>query len=94
MAWLSTIRVRVFAVVVGLGLAVMGMLAWTALPVLPVVGVAVVTVAAVLNGMTGRLAERACHHCGEPLGDSSAGAYGVICKSCGGINSQPSIRRA
>ena len=87
MTWLHRLRLRVFGVLVGGVLAVVGAVSVASLPVLPVVGVTLITVAAVVNGMTSRLAEPMCHSCGAEIApDASAGVYGVICENCGAIN--------
>ncbi|MEN1704734.1 MAG: hypothetical protein AAGJ54_04385 [Planctomycetota bacterium] len=85
--WFRKLRLRVFGVIVGGSLAVVTALSVASIPVLPVVGVAVITVAALVNGMTSKLAEPACRTCGAPqTADAEVGVYGVICESCGAIN--------
>ena len=87
MTWLHRLRLRVFGVLVGAVLAVGGAVSVASLPVVPVVGVTLLTVAAVVNGMTARLAEPMCHSCGAELAEGSeAGVYGVVCERCGAIN--------
>ena len=87
--WFSRLRLRVFAVLVAAGLAVVGVLNIVALPVLPVVGVAIITVAAVVNTVTHRLAAPTCLSCGEDLGSEPAGPHGRVCSSCGAVTGLP-----
>ena len=88
-AWLHRVRLRVFALLVGTTLAVIGAVSWAALPLWPVLGVAVATVAFVFNGMTSRLAQPVCWTCGEDLPRQQGGEYGVMCSSCGSLNMLP-----
>lgn len=83
MIWMSRIRIRVLAFMVGLALTAIGLISWAALPAIPVIGVAFAAAAVAVNQMTSRLKEPVCHGCGQALGDSPSGQYGVICRNCG-----------
>lgn len=85
MIWMSRIRFRVLAFVVGLTLTAIGLISWAALPAIPVIGVAFAAAAVAVNHMTARLKQPVCHGCGQPLGDSPSGQYGVICRGCGSL---------
>ncbi|MEM7622972.1 MAG: hypothetical protein AAF235_07180 [Planctomycetota bacterium] len=89
MRWFSRIRLRVFAILLAAGLAVVGVLNIIALPVLPVVGVAIITVAAVVNTVTHRLAAPTCLSCGADISEEPQGPHGRVCASCGAITSFP-----
>jgi hypothetical protein len=91
--WVHRIRLRVFALVVGATLVVIGAVSWAALPVWPVIGVAVATVAFVFNGVTSRLAQPVCWTCGADLARQQAGEYGVMCPGCGSLNATPDSPR-
>lgn len=86
MNWFHTTRLRVFAVMVAIILAAIGVITWAALPVVPVLGVALITVAAVVNQMTARLDYAVCFQCGGDLDAQKPGVYGVICPGCGAVN--------
>ncbi|MBK7404150.1 MAG: hypothetical protein IPJ41_05840 [Phycisphaerales bacterium] len=85
MIWMSRIRLRVFAFVVGIAFTAIGLLSLTALPALPVVGVAFAAAAVAVNSMTSRLKHSICHGCGRPLGDTPSSQYGVVCRQCGSL---------
>lgn len=85
MIWMSRIRLRLLAFLLGIALTAIGVLSLTALPALPVVGVAFAAVAVAVNSMTLRLKQPTCHGCGEVLGDAPSGGYGVVCPSCGSL---------
>lgn len=86
---LHRIRLRTFAVLVAIGLAVIGVLGLTALPALPVVGVAIVAAAAAVNTMASKLAVGLCAGCGQSIKGQPSGTYGVVCSKCGTINGGP-----
>ena len=83
MIWMSRIRLRVLAFMVGLAFTAIGLISLTALPVLPVIGVAFAAAAVAVNTMTSKLKQSVCHGCGDPLGDTPSGQYGVVCPHCG-----------
>ena len=85
MIWMSRIRFRVLAFTVGLLFTVIGVISLTALPAIPVIGVAFAAAAVAVNQMTARLKQPVCHGCGQGLGDSPSGQYGVICPHCGSL---------
>lgn len=87
--WVHRIRLRVFALLVGAALVVIGAVSWAALPLWPVIGVAVATVAFVFNGVTSRLSQPVCWTCGADLDRHQAGEYGVMCPGCGSLNGTP-----
>lgn len=83
---MQRVRLRVFAFVIGLTLATVGVVSWAALPLWPVVGVAVAAAAVAVNTMTARLKHPTCWSCGSDVSGLPAGQYGVICQQCGSIN--------
>lgn len=85
MPFLNRLRLRVFAVLAGLITAVVAALSLTAWPAVPVIGVALLTAAALVNGMTARLADPTCVGCGRDLAGQASGQYGVVCPDCGAI---------
>ncbi|MEM7628019.1 MAG: hypothetical protein AAF995_01165 [Planctomycetota bacterium] len=86
---LHRVRLRVFAVLLAIGLAALGVLGWTTLPALPVVGVAVVAAVAVVNTMASKLAVGVCAGCGGSIEGQPSGTYGITCETCGTINGGP-----
>jgi hypothetical protein len=86
---LHRIRLKVFALLVGMTLAVIGAVSWAALPVWPVLGVAVATVAFVVNSLTSRLNDPVCWTCGDDLSKQASGEYGIMCPKCGSLNIVP-----
>lgn len=85
MIWMSRIRLRVLAFVLGLALTAIGLISLTAIPALPVIGVAFAAAAVGVNSLTARLKQPVCHGCGEQIGDVPAGTYGVQCPHCGSL---------
>ena len=94
MTWVHKVRLRVFALIVGIVLAAIGGVSFASGPVWPVIGVAVAATALVVNRMTARLAEPVCWGCEENLTGRPAGDYGVVCPRCGAINEARRSRRA
>ncbi len=93
MIWMSRIRLRVLAFLLGLTLTVIGVLSLTALPALPVVGVAFAAAAMAVNSMTSRLKQPTCHGCGGVLReDAPSGQYGVVCPGCGSLTQVGQVR--
>jgi hypothetical protein len=89
MTWLHKTWLKTLALAVAVAITVFGLVSLAAAPVWPVVGVAVAALALVWNGMTSRLSQPTCLHCGENLNDQPAGLYGIICPGCGGLNEPP-----
>lgn len=83
MIWMSKIRLRVLAFMLGLVFTAIGIVSLTTIPAWPIVGVAVAAAAVAVNTMTSKLKIPICHGCGKPLGDAPSGQYGVICPNCG-----------
>jgi hypothetical protein len=86
MPWLRKLRLRVFAVMVGLLLAAIGVVGLASWPALPVVGVTLTIATVVVNKMTAKLSVMTCSGCGADLTGVPTGAYGAVCKDCGVIN--------
>lgn len=86
MPYLAKLRLRVFAVLVGLTLGVIGVVGMLSVPVLPALGVALVAAAAVVNSMTAKLGAVTCAGCGTSIAAMPAGTYGITCTGCGTIN--------
>ncbi len=89
MIWMSKIRLRVLAFLLGLVFTAIGIVSLTTIPAWPIVGVAVAAAAVAVNTMTSKLKVPICHGCGKPLGDAPSGQYGVICPSCGFLTQTP-----
>ncbi|MEO1583991.1 MAG: hypothetical protein AAFR96_05380 [Planctomycetota bacterium] len=85
-ALLHKLRLRAFAVVVGLVLAVVGVLSVISAPAWPVVAGAVAIAAVAVNSVAGRLTKTICIGCGQSLEAQPVGQYGAICPSCGTIS--------
>jgi len=83
MCWLQKLRLRVFAVLVALTFAVIGVVGLLSVPVLPAIGVALVAAYSMVNSMTTKLAAVTCSGCGNDLSISSSSTYGVTCNNCG-----------
>ncbi|MEN0021088.1 MAG: hypothetical protein AAF747_09425 [Planctomycetota bacterium] len=87
MDWLSRLRFRVFAFLIGVTLTAVAMLSWFAWPAAVVVTGAITAAAVCVNTMTAKLRQHRCHGCGTNIEGTAAGTYGVVCPSCGAINS-------
>lgn len=85
-AYLHKLRLRAFGIVVGLGLATLGILSMSILPALPVVVGAFAVAALVVNKVAAQLSNPVCIGCGEKLDNEPLGQYGVICPKCGTIS--------
>jgi hypothetical protein len=85
MIWMSRIRLRVLAFTLGLAFTAIGLISLAAWPILPVIGVAFAAAAVGVNSMTSKLKQSVCHGCGQPLGDTPSGQYGVVCRGCGSL---------
>ncbi|MEM8835280.1 MAG: hypothetical protein AAGD00_05625 [Planctomycetota bacterium] len=88
--WMSRVRLRVAALIVGIPLAAFGVLSlgvagWLTLPV---VGVAIAAVSVGFSKATSRLAADTCWTCGTSLADEPASEHGVMCPKCGALNQQ------
>ncbi|MEM8756860.1 MAG: hypothetical protein AAGF47_03665 [Planctomycetota bacterium] len=86
-AFLYKLRLRAFAVLVGLSLAAVGVVSMVSAPVWPVVAGAVAIAAVVVNTVASRLTQPVCIGCGTVLDNQPVGQYGVVCPSCGTIAS-------
>lgn len=86
MPWLRKLRLRVFAVLVGLSLAALGVVGLASWPALPVWGVTLTIATVVVNKMTAKLSSMTCSGCGSDLTGTPTGAYGAVCPKCGAIN--------
>lgn len=86
--WLDRLRLRVFALVMIIGIVAWSLVSFLALPALPVVGFAVAGVTLVVNLLASKLQPRAvlCWNCGRDLADQAAGVHGVPCPGCGCIS--------
>lgn len=93
--WLGRIRVRLFALLIGLALATIAMISLTTVPAWPVVGVAVISAAVAVNTMASklRLGQTVCLHCGSELAARAPGVYGIECPECGGLNPSATLAR-
>lgn len=85
MTWLGKIRLRVLAYVLGIALAVLGVVSLTTIPAWPIVGAAVAVVAMVIHRAGAGLASASCLGCGQSLSQQPEGEHGIICPECGTI---------
>jgi len=86
MQWMLKLRLRVFALLVALGLLVFGVVSMLSVGVLPAVGVALTIAVTMVNSMTSRLDTLTCAGCGTSIELAPAGTHGIACKACGTIN--------
>ncbi len=86
MQWMLKLRLRVFALLVALGLLVFGVVGMLSMPVLPAVGAALAIAVTMVNSMTSRLDVMTCAGCGKSIEQMPAGTHGIACKGCGTIN--------
>ena len=92
MTFLHRIRLRIFAVLLGVGLTAFVVVAWTTIPAWPVVGVAFAAVAMAVNQMASKLTQPVCHGCGRDINGMAVGQYGVVCPSCGFVTQRLALR--
>ncbi len=83
MNWLQKLRLRVFAVLVALTFAVIGVVGLLSVPVLPAIGVALVAAYSMVNSMTTKLAVTTCSGCGSDISKTPLNTYGTTCNNCG-----------
>lgn len=87
MTWLGRMRLRLFATIIGVPLAVFGVLSigpgWLTIPL---VGVAIAAVTVTVNKTTNRIVGERCWTCGTSLHGEPAGEQGVVCPDCGSLN--------
>lgn len=86
LTFLHKLRLRVLAILLGTGLAVVGLLSLVSWPALPVIGVAVITVAAMVHRVTHKLSSPLCHACGHDLSGQPDSSIGLLCPECGSVN--------
>ncbi|MEM1071756.1 MAG: hypothetical protein AAGH71_02905 [Planctomycetota bacterium] len=84
-AFLHKLRLRSFAIVLGLVLAAIGVISVVSAPAWSVVAGAVAIAAVAVNKVASRLAQPVCLGCGTAIGDEPVGQYGVVCPNCGTI---------
>ena len=83
---LHKLRLRAFAVIVGLILAVVGVISIVSAPAWPIVAGAFAIAAVAVNTVASRLTKTVCIGCGTNLVDQPLGQYGVVCPRCGTIS--------
>ncbi|MDX2146873.1 MAG: hypothetical protein SFZ23_05065 [Planctomycetota bacterium] len=86
MTWFEKIRLKVFAIVLGVVLAGVAVISFSAWPFWPVIGAAVAAFAVAVNTVGNRLSTNTCLGCGENLNGRPAGEYGVVCPCCGTLS--------
>lgn len=94
MTWLHRIRLRTFAIIVGLALASIALVSVWTVPAWPVFGVAIAAVAVTVNSLGSRLTKSTCLACGHDLSNAPSGTYGRTCGNCGAINTAEYARVA
>lgn len=90
-AWISTIRWRAAAWVLGIALATTATIMFTGIGVLPVVGFAAAAAVVSINRIATRLAKPVCLSCGHDMTGQPMGPAGAACPSCGALH-QPRPR--
>lgn len=84
--WLGKIKLRVLVAVIGVPLAVAGVVSlgpgWL---MVPLVGVAVAAVTVTVNKITQRLGAATCWTCGQDLSSEPEGEHGIVCPECGSL---------
>lgn len=84
-AFLHKIRLRSFAIIFGLALAVIGAVSLASAPVWPFIAGAVAIACVAVNSLASRLTHTVCIGCGTDLSHQPVGQYGAVCPSCGTI---------
>ena len=84
-AFLHKVRLRAFAVVLGLALAIIGLTAMISAPAWPFVAGAVAIAAVAVNKVAARLTQPVCIGCGSTIANEPIGQYGAVCPQCGTI---------
>jgi len=85
--WLHKTWLRVLALLLGAALTVFALVSLAAAPAWPVIGVTVAAMALVWkSSIAPRIVAPACLSCGASLKGLPGGAYGMICRECGGLN--------
>jgi hypothetical protein len=87
MTWRSKLKIRAWVFVIGVPLAVLGVIsvspAWMTLPL---VGVAVAAITVTVNKIGHRLTQPTCWTCGHDLRNEEPAEQGIVCPSCGALN--------
>lgn len=86
MQWMHKLRLRVFALLVALGILVFGVVGVFSVGVVPAVGAALAIAVTVVNSMTARLDTMTCAGCGVSIQSMPVGTHGIACKGCGTVN--------
>jgi Zn ribbon nucleic-acid-binding protein len=84
-AFLHKIRLRALAIVLGLALAVVGVVSLASAPLWPFIAGAVAIACVAVNSLASRLTHTVCIGCGTDLTHQPVGQYGAVCPSCGTI---------
>lgn len=85
-ALLHKLRLRAFAIVLGLVLAAVGIVSIVSAPAWPIVAGAFAIAAVAVNSVASRLTKTICIGCGQNLSESPVGQYGAVCPKCGTIS--------
>ncbi len=87
MTWRSKLKIRAWVFVIGVPLAVVGVISispgWLTVPL---VGVAVAAVTMTVNKVGARLTQRTCWTCGHDLSGEAPAEQGIACPACGALN--------
>lgn len=86
-AWILRARYKAFAYAAAIAVGAFATITVIGAPWLPVVGVAMAALAVSVSNLTKGLAEPRCLSCGMGLENEPKGVHGVICPSCGAVNS-------
>lgn len=93
-AYMHKLRLRALGVLVGLGLAVVGIVSMTAAPAWPVVFGAFAVAALVVNKVAAQLSKTVCIGCGQRIDSEPVGQYGVVCPTCGTVSASSKAEQA
>lgn len=85
-AWISGIRWRALAWVLGIALATTATVIFTGISVLPVIGVAAAAAVVSINRIAIRLNKPVCLGCGHDMTGQPIGPAGAACPACGSLH--------
>ena len=84
--YFGRVRVKVFSLVLGIGLAAAALVVWTSLSWIPVTGIALAAAIVAVHRAGHRLVEPVCYNCGQELKGLPDGEYGILCPGCGALH--------
>lgn len=85
-AWISRLRVKALAWILGIALAAIAMVSFVGGAWVPVVGVALAAAAVSVHRIAAGLDRPRCMNCGHDMSDKVVGMHGVPCPKCGSLH--------